>query len=186
MKRDGSIQKKILLLLAAGAALSFSRSARRQFQVLRQFGKEWRKINATTLRRSINALYASQLIDLQESKDGTVKIKLLKSGKQRTLEYKTGEMSLKKPKLWDGKWRVVTFDIPAGERRARDVVRGNLKRLGFFRYQKSVFIHPYPCADEIDFLVEIYGLRRYVRQLIVEDLDDELRLRKEIFADLLR
>src|SRR3989344_6409966 len=176
MKRDGSIQKKILLLLAAGAALSFSKTARRQFKVLRQLGKEWGKINATTLRRSINALYASQLIDLQESGDGTVKIKLLKSGKQRTLEYKIEEMSLKKPKLWDGKWRGVTFDIPVGERRARDVIRDNLKRLGFFQYQKSVFIHPYPCADEINFLIEIYGVRRYVRQLIVEDLDDKLRL----------
>jgi len=45
--------------------------------------------------------------------------------------------------------------------------------LGFYPLQKSVFIHPYECKDEIDFITEIFDLAPYVRFLRVKDIDIE-------------
>ncbi|KKR09481.1 MAG: hypothetical protein UT37_C0019G0001, partial [Parcubacteria group bacterium GW2011_GWA2_39_18] len=38
-------------------------------------------------------------------------------------------------------------------------------------------IFPYECKNEIDFIVETFNLRQYVRFLIVKDIDNGLDLR---------
>jgi len=43
---------------------------------------------------------------------------------------------------WDGKWRVVIFDIPEVERNKRLALRAELISLGFGKLQKSVYISP--------------------------------------------
>ncbi len=43
--------------------------------------------------------------------------------------------------------------------------------------QKSVFIHPYECKNEIDFITEIFYLVPYVRFLRVKDIDIEIDLK---------
>ena len=43
-----------------------------------------------------------------------------------------------KPKRWDGKWRILIFDIREKVRRRRDEFRCYLLRLGFKNY-KTVF-----------------------------------------------
>ena len=63
-------------------------------------------------------------------------------------------MRINKPKKWDRKWRIILFDIPEKIRKARDVFRYHLNQLGFYEFQKSVFVHPYNCKDEIDYLIE--------------------------------
>ena len=87
-------------------------------------------------------------------------------------------MEIKKSAKWDGKWRMVLFDIPDSDKKIREVLRFHLKRLGFYNYQKSVFIYPHNCKDEIDFLIEFYQIRRYVRQLVVSEIDNDFHLRK--------
>jgi DNA-binding transcriptional regulator PaaX len=52
--------------------------------------------------------------------------------------------------------------------------------LRFYQLQKSVFVLPYECRDEIEFLIEFYDIRSYVRQIVAEKIDNELHL-KEIF-----
>ena len=45
-------------------------------------------------------------------------------------------------------------------------------------------MYPLLCKNEIDFLVEFYGIRPYVRQLTVSELDNDLHLKK-IFQKVL-
>ncbi len=87
-------------------------------------------------------------------------------------------MAIKKPQHWDGMWRVVLFDIPERQRKAREALRTDLKQLGLRELQKSVFVHPYPCGDEVDFIIELYQLRPFVRQLVATTIDSELHLKK--------
>jgi len=81
-------------------------------------------------------------------------------------------------KDWDGRWRIVVFDIPEKMRRSRDVLRDKLERLGFYELQKSVFVFPYQCEDEINFIIEYFNLRQYVRTGILEKIDNDLHLKK--------
>ncbi len=57
--------------------------------------------------------------------------------------------------LWDGKWRLLIFDVREAKRKVRTYLRLLLARAGFVRLQDSVWVHPYPC-DEFITLVRAY------------------------------
>lgn len=59
---------------------------------------------------------------------------------------------------WDGKWRVVIFDIPKELHTKRNQFRRRLKLMGFHMLQKSVFVFPYPCEEEIGDICNKLGL----------------------------
>ncbi|MBU2109853.1 hypothetical protein KKB71_02815 [Patescibacteria group bacterium] len=174
----GVNQQKILLLLFGGIALGLSGSPKRYFQILDSITKEWKEIDRRMLKRAIKKLYESKLIKEKENPDGTVTLVLTDKGKQKALTYDLGKMEIKKPKQWDKKWRVVLFDIPEKIKRTREAIRIHLKNLGFYEFQKSVFVHPYDCKNEIDYLIEFYDVRKFVRFIIADSLDNELHLKK--------
>lgn len=177
-ERKGEIQRKILLLLLGGLALGLSGSPRQSFRTLDKIAKEWKLINDQKLRRSIRALYESKLIKEIENKDGTITLILTDKGKQKALTYNLDEMEIKVPKVWDRKWRIVLFDIPEKLKQGRDIIRFHLKRLDFFEFQESVFVHPFDCQKEIEYLIEAYQMRRFVRFIVADFIDNELHLKK--------
>ena len=70
------------------------------------------------------------------------------------------------------------FDVPELKTKVRDTFRMHLKNLEFHEFQKSVFVFPYPAGREIEFLIEFYNSRRYVRQMVATKIDNELHLKK--------
>ena len=106
-------------------------------------------------------------------------IRLTKEGKKRAGKYQINDLEIEKPKKWDGKWRIVIFDIPTTSRLIRNIFRGKLKEFGFYPLQKSVWIFPYPCKEEIELLREFLGLnKRQVQVLEATKLEDDRFLRK--------
>lgn len=92
-------------------------------------------------------------------------------GKQRLRKFEFNMLSM--PELqrrWDGKWRIVIFDIPETKQRERKALRDKLYQLGFFPLQESVFVYPHPCADEIDFLVTFLNIDHYTHCLEATNL----------------
>ncbi len=178
MERMGSMSKKILLLLIGGTSLSLTRRPDAYFRVVKNITKEWRKINERNLRIAIKNLYKSKMIDYKENSDGTVNLVLAEGGKDRILKYNLDKIEIKKPIQWDKLWRLVIFDIPEDKNMGRKALGAKLKELGFYPMQKSVFIHPYECKNEIDFSTEIFELAPFVRFLRVKDVDIELDLKE--------
>ncbi len=75
-------------------------------------------------------------------------------------------------KSWDGKWRLVIFDIPEAASGVRQRLRLLLKGIGFRALQASVYINPYPISRAaIDYLNKS-GLIRYIRVLRVDEIDN--------------
>lgn len=177
-KRISPTSQKILLLLMAGVMLGFARSPKGYFKILEAVAKDWDEINRQELYRAIRRLYQTRLISMKENEDGSETAVVTRKGREIALTFEIEKMSIKPMKKWDGKWRIVLFDIPEKYRKMRDALRIVLKRMSFFEYQKSVFIHPFECQDEIDFVVEYFQLRPWVRVAVAESLDDELRLKK--------
>ena len=161
--------------------LSLTRRPDHYFRVLKKASKEWKKINERYLRETIKRLYQSKLIDYKEDKDGTVMLTLSEKGKSRILKYDIDKIEIKKPARWDKLWRLVVFDIPEDKNLGRKALAAKLKELGFYPMQKSVFIYPYECKDEIDFITEIFELSPYVRFLRVKDIDIELDLKERFY-----
>ncbi len=50
---------------------------------------------------------------------------------------------------------------------------GCLRQLELYPLQKSVFVSPYPCFDEVEFLRELYGVAFTVRYLLVERIEKD-------------
>ncbi|MBI2450797.1 MAG: CRISPR-associated endonuclease Cas2 [Parcubacteria group bacterium] len=174
----GPFGKKILLLLGSGLTLSLTSRPDIYFKIIKETAKEWKKINQRNLKEAIKRLYQSKLLDYKNNKDGTVKLILNDNGKKRVLEYNLDQLKIKKPLKWDNLWRLVIFDIPESKKRGRNALALKLKELGFYPLQKSVFIYPYECRDEINFIVEIFDLAPYVRFLRVKNIDIELDLKR--------
>lgn len=134
--------------------------------------KEWERFNLWRLRASLKRLRNQKVVKIVE-RDGEPIVILTKKGKTRYLKYKLEEMIIKKPPKWDGRWRLVIYDIAKHKRNTQQAFREVLKKLKFFRLQKSVYLYPYPCYEEIEFLRQYYGIGDDVIILIVEGIENE-------------
>lgn len=176
-KKSSPTGQKVLLLLLAGVALGLTYSPRRQARIVKELQREWQKIDRRELENTIRQLYASKLVEARENKDGTDTFILSDKGKVRALTYRFEEMRIQ-TSAWDGKWRLVVFDVPEKKKPAREALRRKLRELGFYELQKSVFVFPYECKDEIDFIIEFFDMRPYVRYGVLESIDNDIHLQK--------
>ncbi len=177
--RMGNLKKKIILLLLAGLALGLTRSPKKHSWILKQIPKELEKENRQALQRAINSLYTSHLLNEKHHRDGTTTLILSENGKQKALRFNIDNLEIKKPLKWDGKWRIVMFDIPEKLKRLRDSLRLHFQEIGLIELQKSVLVYPYPCNDEIEFILELYNARKHVRFVLAEKIDNQLHLMKK-------
>ncbi len=111
-------------------------------------------------------------------KNGEDVVEITERGKQKVLEYNLETMKLKPQKKWDGVWRMVMFDIPETKKRARSAVSFKIKELGLYPIQKSVFASPYPCKDEIDFIGEIFGVRKHIIYLHATNFEGATKMKQ--------
>ena len=101
------------------------------------------------------------------------KLKITKKGKLfllRNTFYKNKKIKKEK---WDGKWRVLIFDIPESLRFIRDQIRATLVAVGFKRLQDSVWIYPYNCEDLIILLKTDLEIGKDLLYMIVDTLEDD-------------
>lgn len=124
-------------------------------------------------RHMIHRFQKQKFVIVHEAPDGTVTVKITKNGFAHALSYQLDAMKLRERDHWDKKWRVVVFDVPEKYKRLRDVFRSRLEQLGLYRLQDSVYVSPYPCFDEIEFLRELYGIAFTVQYLLVEKIEDD-------------
>ncbi len=177
-KKIGSVQKKILLLLLGGIALSATRSARKQWHIVKGIGEGLKEIDQQAIDRAVGSLVKTKLVKEKYNRDDTITLVLNDYGKERAVTFNLENIKINPPKSWDGKWRIVIFDIPYYLRKSRDSLRLLLKQMGFYTLQKSVFIHPFDCQKEIEFITEYHRANKYVRFIIADSVDNESFLRK--------
>ena len=176
--RVGTNQKKLLLMIAGGLTLLCVRSPRQYFRVIESVRKGVKDIEKRGIESSINALYTSKLLESVPDSEGRWKLILSEQGKKRALSYNLECISIPPLPVWDEKWRVVLFDIPEKKKRIRESVRFHLRSMGFYEFQKSVFVHPYPCKDEIDYVIEFYDVRKHIRTMTALEIDNEIEIQK--------
>lgn len=167
----GPVSQKILLLLGTGLALGLTHRPDKYFRILKSAHREWKKINRRSLHKNIKKLHQLKLIDCKENQNSTSSLLLSKNGKKVFLHCNLNNLKIKKPTKWDGLWRIVIFDIPEKFKRERKMIVYKLKQLEFYPLQKSVFVYPYECKNEIDFIVKTFNLHSYVRLIVAKEID---------------
>lgn len=164
------ITREILGIIAAAGVLGLALMGPGPVAVLVKVLSKNKTFNNKQVRRSMDLLKNNKLISLSYERDKTV-VRLTKSGREKLLKYKIDDMKIKPQKKWDKKWRVVIFDIPENFSKVRSEFSRKLKEMGFELLQKSVWVCPYPCEDEIDFIKEIYHIKPFVRIIVAESID---------------
>jgi len=169
--------KEILkYLLLAGAVYIAASSPYFALNLMKNISKP--KPQKRKFTNAFNYLKKRGLIEIQR-KGHDVCLALTKEGKKRAGKYQIDDLEIEKPKKWDKKWRVIIFDIPVASRMIRDAFRRKLKEFGFQPLQKSVWVYPYSCQEEIELLREFFGLnKRQIQILEVVKLEEDKFFRK--------
>lgn len=129
------------------------------------------------LRQSIKGLEKQKLVRRYKHKGKEV-IEITEKGKLRVLKYEIEHLTIKRLKKWDGIWRVAIFDIEEKKKLARREISIRLKAMGMICIQRSTFISPFLCKDEIDFLGEYFNVRDDIIFMEVHYLDGEKKLKR--------
>jgi len=183
--KSGSLTADILLIAVVGPIVLsslFLPNAPQMLKPLIKWHKNWGKIKRQRVYEAIRRLNQKRLIKLAQ-KGSELYIEITENGKKLTKQFDYDNIELPNAKRWDKKWRMVIFDIPEKKNKERHAFSAKLKYLGFYPLQESVFIYPYDCRDEMDFICTFLDIEHYINYCIVDTLDKkEGDLRK--FFDL--
>lgn len=130
------------------------------------------------MNRVLSRMEKQKYVTIKESPNGATTVIITKFGMRRALTYHLDTLSVQKPKRWDGKWRIVIFDVPEKYKELRDTFRMRLRQLGLYQLQESVYVSPYSCFDQVEFLRELYGIAVTVKYIIGEKIEDDAFLRR--------
>lgn len=107
------------------------------------------------------------------------RVVLTNKGRTMIETIRASEYRIPEPAFWDGKWRVVMFDIREKRRRARSQLRSLLMGAGFLRLQDSVWVYPYPCDEFIGLVrAHLKSGTGEMLSFIAEALESDKKLRE--------
>jgi len=138
-----------------------------------------RKYSASQLTGGFSNLERGKYI----KREGKRTVFLTLKGVREILKYKMKNKHLEKP--WDGRWRIIVFDIEEATRKDRDYLRGQLKWIGFQELQKSVWIFPYEIRDELKEFIKLckFEFQGDVRFILADSIEPDLLIRKKFNLD---
>lgn len=101
------------------------------------------------------------------------KIHLTGQGEEVINRLYTGAYVIPLPVRWDGKWRIVMFDVPEKRKKVRDILRMLLRSAGFVHFQDSAWIQPYPCDELVTLLRSHLGSGKGEIRYLMASFADE-------------
>lgn len=101
-----------------------------------------------------------------------------KGEKVLDIERRRLDLIENKPKKWDGRYRLVIFDIPEKRKKVREHLRFEMQEIGFLRIQDSVWIYPYDCEEFIALLKADLHIGKDVLYAVIEEIENDARIRK--------
>jgi len=114
-----------------------------------------------------------------EIKNKQIYIKLTEKGREVANWMQINDLKIKRPRKWDGWWRLVIFDVAQLKKIYREALRGKLRALGFHQLQKSIWVHAFNCQPEIELLKNFFGFSdKEIRLVLAKNIGDDEELRK--------
>lgn len=161
-KRAGVyLTKTMLKLLAIVGMITVAAIAPNMFVAFDKLNRHKKFFSA----KNLNNLYRAkdyQYIKMHRENNRTYTLSLTEKGRFKVSMELLNHLNIKKPKKWDNTWWLVVFDIPRKHNTVRNALRQRLKNLGMRQLQASVFISPYSCKEEVEFLSYLYNATDFV------------------------
>lgn len=117
------------------------------------------ELKKSELATALKRLRENGLVELISDKE--LVFRLTEQGREKAV---LASLQIEDEK-WDGRYRVVIFDIPEKRRIARDLLRSNLKSWGFTPWQKSVWVTKKNCTKLLREYIKKIGMQDWVMVL---------------------
>lgn len=175
--KKGELKSAILQVVAVAGLISLAVAMPNAPKVIPRsllkkiFGRTKNTRNVTIARLVKDGLLS------RETARGVRVLRLTPKGAAHLASERTRHV-LEQPKRWDGKWRVVIFDIKEPHRSIRDGLRYELASIGFQKLQNSVWVYPHPCEEFIALLKADLRVGKDILYLIAEEVENDRHLRE--------
>lgn len=116
-----------------------------------------RGVRSRDIIRTIRSLKRRELIATSRGK-----LTITDQGRRKLFIESLNEITIPRPSRWDGRWRIILFDIPNEHSRARDALRGMFHQLGLRQIQRSAYVYPYPLTEEVGAIASLFGVADYL------------------------
>ena len=173
-EKIGRIQEIILGTVAVTGLIGVAMIAPNALQAFTKLGIIPGKRKKEYLKRSYKRLLKSGF--LEEDEKGFVSI--TEKGRARMREYEIINKNNSLAQKWDGKWRILIFDVPEKKRILRDGIRRTLTAMNFKHLQHSVWIYPYDCEDTVSLLKKDFEIGKDLIYVTAEKIEYDNYLRK--------
>lgn len=183
--QTSAVIDSLLRLRAAGVILSVGILAPNAIQALdKPLNAYFNKLDKRAREREFNKLMQymrRQGLVSNKPDDYEHGLVITKSGLKRLQKNSLYPDNIAVPKTWDQKWRLVLFDIPEKHRKARSNFTYQLRRLGLQQLQASVWIHPFPCREEISKLALSLSVDKYTTYIETDHIDNVALLKERFY-----
>src|SRR3989338_1222912 len=179
-RRKMALQTNVLRFLYAGDILTTALVAPKLLSLIGPQNRSQPRRKELYARIALARYRLEQrgLIRKEERANG-IYFRLTPKGEKSIEKILAREYRIPEPVWWDGKWRVLIFDIREKRRNTRAELRRLITGAGFVSLQDSVWVYPYPC-DEFVALVRAHlssGVGE-LRFFVAEALESDRALRE--------
>lgn len=173
-KRD--IQRVVLATIAVTGFVAFAAVAGNALQLLDYLPPE--KYNLRYRAKSAAGRLVAKGYAMWVEKGGKKYLRITPAGR-KAFAFEQAKASLgNQKKKWDGRWRMVAFDIPERRRRVRSCLRAIMGEIGFVRLQDSVWVYPYDCEDFFALLKTELKIGKDALYAIADTIEHDKSLRQ--------
>jgi len=175
-KKKRDVQHALLAAIAIPGLVAFAAVAGNALQLLEYLPNE--KYNLKYRMKSVAGRLVSKGYAVWIERDGKKYLRVTPAGR-RALAFEQTKIALKNQKRkWDGRWRMVVFDVPERRRKVRTRLCAIMREIGFVRLQDSVWVYPYDCEDFIALLKVELKIGKDVLYAIVDTIEHDKNLRQ--------
>jgi DNA-binding transcriptional regulator PaaX len=176
-KKKRDIQHAVLATIAITGFVAFAAVAGNALQLLEYLPKD--KYNLKHQAKSAAGRLVAKGYANWTERDGKRFLRITPAGR-KAFAYEQAKVALKnQKKKWDGRWRMIVFDVPERRRRIRNRLRAVMQEIGFSRLQDSVWVYPYDCEDFIALLKAELKIGRDVLYAIADTIEHDKDLRRQ-------
>lgn len=177
-KRRRDIQHAVLATIAVTGFVAFAAVAGNAIQLLDHLPNEKYNLRYRA-KTAAGRLVAKGYAEWVERENGKKYLRLTPAGR-KAFAFEQAKVTLKnQKKKWDGRWRMVVFDVPERQSRIRARLRAVMREIGFVRLQDSVWVYPYDCEDFIALLKAELKMGKSVLYAIADTIEQDKNLRQQ-------
>ncbi|KKU06495.1 MAG: hypothetical protein UX10_C0031G0016 [Candidatus Magasanikbacteria bacterium GW2011_GWA2_45_39] len=175
----GELRAIVLASVGLVGMVSLVLMAPNAMQMIKLFKKRDRKYQTPTHLRKVVQRMHKQGYLLIKNYGNEEKVILTDKGRYELMRYQSQEKKLQIGKKWDGKWRIVIFDIEEEHHWLRDKIREQIQQFGFQKLQQSVWVYPYECEELVTLLKADCRMGEELLYIVADEIEGEDFLKKK-------